>query len=236
VTKSDQARDRAGDEMVRLTVAEAALKLGISEAGVRERIQRNQIPHERDDDGSLRVWVSPGEARHAEFRDASPRPESRALISEMRGRIASLEHQLEQERQANSEHRRLLVAALERIPPQLEAPQESPEDAETVEEAPEEAAPPSAAEESRDQLVAERARREMAEAMLHEGMAEECRRREEAERERDGLRRELYALRGREEAHEVAEEQQGRGSQSQSAAQGHQEGSRRPWWRRMFRS
>jgi hypothetical protein len=91
LTKRDQSRDRAGDEMVRLTVAEAALKLGISEAGVRKRVQRNQIPHERDDDGSLRVWVSPGEARHAESRDV---------------------------------------------------PEESPEDAETVEEAPEEAGPP----------------------------------------------------------------------------------------------
>jgi hypothetical protein len=102
VTKSDQSRDRAGDEMVRLTVAEAALKLGMSEAGVRKRVQRNQIPHERGDDGRLRVWVSPGEARHAESRDAPeesrdapPQPESHALISEMRGRITSLEHQLE---------------------------------------------------------------------------------------------------------------------------------------------
>lgn len=38
---------------------------------------------------------------------------SDALISEMRDRIESLERQLEQERQANSEHRRLLAAALE---------------------------------------------------------------------------------------------------------------------------
>jgi hypothetical protein len=148
VTKRDQSRDRAGDEMVRLTVAEAAPKLGISEAGVRKRVQRNQIPHERGDDGRLRVWVSPGEARHAESRDTPeesrdapeesrdtpPQPESRALISEMRGRIASLEHQLEQERQANSEHRRLLAAALERIPPQLEAPQEASEAYEAAEE------------------------------------------------------------------------------------------------------
>ena len=63
----------------------------------------------------------------------------------------------------------------------------------------------------REELGAERARREMAETTLREGMAEERRRREEAERERDGLRRELFALRGREEVHETAEEQQGRG-------------------------
>jgi hypothetical protein len=116
---------------------------------------------------------------------------------------------------------------------ELEAPQEVSEAAETVEEAPEGAGPNSEAGEAREELVAERALREMAEATLHEGMAEERRRREEAERERDGLRRELFALRGREEAHEAAEEQQGR-AQPRSAAGGAQEGARRPWWRRMF--
>jgi hypothetical protein len=47
--------------------------------------------------------------------------------------IATLREQLEAERQAHAEARRLLMAALERIPPQLEAPsgeaRESPETA-----------------------------------------------------------------------------------------------------------
>src|SRR5215218_5939929 len=47
----------------------------------------------------------------------------------------------------------------------------------------------------REELGAERARREMAESTLREGMDEERRRREEAERERDELRRELFARR-----------------------------------------
>ncbi len=87
----------------------------------------------------------------------------------------------------------------------------------------------------REELGAERARREMAESTLHEGMAEERRRREEAERERDELRRELHALSEAPEAAETADEQQGRG-QPQSAAGEAQEGvQRRPWWRRVFR-
>jgi hypothetical protein len=90
---------------------------------------------------------------------------------------------------------------------ELEAPQEVSEAAETVEEAPEGAGPNSEAGEAREELVAERALREMAEATLHEGMAEERRRREEAERERDGLRRELNARGRQHEAHEAAEEQ-----------------------------
>jgi hypothetical protein len=50
----------------------------------------------------------------------------------------------------------------------------------------------------------------MAETTMHEGMTEERRRREEAERERDDLRRQLHGLREPRESAEVAEEQQGR--------------------------
>jgi len=85
----------------------------------------------------------------------------------------------------------------------------------------------------REELGAERARREMAETTLREGMAEEQRRREEAERERDDLRRELYALREPRQSSETGEEQQGRG-QPRSEAPGAQGGTHRPWWRRVF--
>ena len=74
-----------------------------------------------------------------------------------------------------------------------------------------------------------------AEATMHEGMAEERRRREEAERERDDLRERLYARSRQQGAHEAAEGQQGRG-EPRSDATGSQEGTRRPWWRRMFGS
>jgi hypothetical protein len=99
--------------------------------------------------------------------------------------------------------------------------------------------------EVREELGAERARRESAERTLHErmaeaertmrkgmveaeatlreGMAEERRRREEAERERDELRREMYAL---------TRQREGPG-----AKLGAQEGAqRRSWWRRIIGS
>jgi hypothetical protein len=55
--------------------------------------------------------------------------------------IATLREQLQAERQAHAEARRLLAAALERIPA-IEAPAETPEASETVEEAPERARSP----------------------------------------------------------------------------------------------
>ena len=77
---------------------------------------------------------------------------------------------------------------------------------------------------------------EKAESTLREELAEERRRREEAERERDDLRREVYALREPRQYSETAEEQQGRG-QPYPDAPGAQEGVRRPWrslWRRVL--
>jgi excisionase family DNA binding protein len=59
--------------------------------------------------------------------------------------------------------------------------------------------------EIREELGAERVRRQMAESTLREGMAEEQRRREEAVRERDDLRRELHALREPRESPETVE-------------------------------
>jgi excisionase family DNA binding protein len=85
----------------------------------------------------------------------------------------------------------------------------------------------------REELGAERVRREMAESTLREGMAEERRRREEAERERDDLRRELFGLGRRTEAHEADEEQQGRGEPHPATGEA-QGGARKPWWRRVL--
>jgi excisionase family DNA binding protein len=214
----------------RLTVQEAAEVLGTSVDAVRMRVRRGSLESEKDPDGRVHVWVNGDSTETKPRLDGEPS----ALISAKDETISTLREQLQAERQAHAEARRLLAAALERIPA-IEAPQEPPEDAETVEEAPEGAQPHSAAEEARDELGAERVRREVAETTLREGMSEERRRREEAERERDGLRRELFALRGREASHEAAEGQQGRG-QPQSATGGAQADAQRPWWRRMFGS
>jgi hypothetical protein len=145
-TESGESRDRPGDEMVRLTVAGAADRLGISEAGVRKRVQRNQIVHERGEDGRLFVWISPGEARHAESRDraAESRDESRSeLVEELRDRLRFVERQLEAERQAHAEARRIIGGLVQRIP-ELEAPSEAPGRQESAAPGPSGGVPPEA--------------------------------------------------------------------------------------------
>jgi hypothetical protein len=138
MTDREQSRDRPGDEMVRLTVAEAAVRLGISEAGVRKRVQRGQIPHERGDDGRLFVWISPGETRHAESRDQPD--ESRdsgeaSLVPELRDRIRFLERQLEA-RGAELQRRDVMLINMTEAmkalnPPSSQEPSEAPEMAES---------------------------------------------------------------------------------------------------------
>ncbi len=126
----------------RVSVYEAAEVMGVTVDAIRKRISRRTIPHERDEDGRVWVLLDNDQDAASNVHDTDQPPsDSTALISEMRGRIEDLRDQLEAERQGHAEARRLLMAALERIPPALEAPG----DAETVEEAPEEPEPRPAA-------------------------------------------------------------------------------------------
>jgi hypothetical protein len=106
----------------RVTITVAADRLGITEAAVRKRIERGTIDATKGDDGRSYVLLP---------RDSSP-DVSRELVD-------LLKEQLEAERQAHAETRRLLAGLIERVPA-LEAPppkttdeRESPH---TVEEAP----------------------------------------------------------------------------------------------------
>ena len=85
----------------------------------------------------------------------------------------------------------------------------------------------------REELGAERARREIAETTLRERMAEEQRRREEAERERDDLRQELFARREPRESPQTVEEEPGRAKPRPTTVES-QEPVQKPWWRRVF--
>jgi excisionase family DNA binding protein len=138
--------DRTGRNLDRaLTVAQAAEVLGVSQDAVRKRIRRGTIQSGRDESGRVYVYVPASETVHKTGQDTSqPQSDTTALISAKDETIAALRDQLEAERQAHAEARRLLMAALERIPPQLEAPSEPPQSPEspaprdTPTEAPEE--------------------------------------------------------------------------------------------------
>jgi hypothetical protein len=125
--------DRIPPGRMTASIPEAARILGISEEAVRGRIKRSTLESVKVG-GRTHVLLAADQTRQDDDRTEDPSArgsDSSALTSALEARIESLERQLEEardrERQANErdrENRRLLAAALERIPPQLEAPSE----------------------------------------------------------------------------------------------------------------
>jgi hypothetical protein len=117
----------------RLTVSETAARLSITESAVRGRINRGTLRAERVE-GTVYVLLSAEQLADTQQLSGDYPGEYNALTSALEARIESLERQLEEARERDRENRRLLAAALERIPPQLEAPSEPRESPETATE------------------------------------------------------------------------------------------------------
>jgi hypothetical protein len=129
----------------KVTVQEAAEALDTSVDAIRQRIKRGKLPRaepDEPDDNRVYVWLDGdhAEARHHVEGEASAN--LGALVESLQDQVEYLREHLDREREANRENRRLLAAALERIPPQLEAPSEPPGAPETAAEEPERAQPP----------------------------------------------------------------------------------------------
>jgi excisionase family DNA binding protein len=134
-------RDTAQD---RVTIQEAAHRLGVKEDAIRKRIQRGSMRHEKADDGRVYVWVDTTQDT-AQDADRSSQDEYQDTtqddrLEDLREQIAYLRRQLAEERdarrradmilaqlsQANSEQARTIRA--------IEAPQEASEASEPGEE------------------------------------------------------------------------------------------------------
>jgi excisionase family DNA binding protein len=221
-------------ETTRVTVAEAARLLGIEKGSVKKRIQRGKMRSEKDEGGTTWVYVDRSETvqDQSEVRSETNRDE---LVEELH-RTNELLLEVITTRDEEIRRRDTIIMNMTEAMKALNPP--APEDSSEARESPESSSPAGELGELREELDAERTRREMAESTLREGMGEERRRREEAERERDELRRELYARREPREAPETGEEQQQGRGQPHPATVESQEGVQRPqgrsWWRRMF--
>jgi hypothetical protein len=111
---------RTRDARRRLTIDQAADQLGITVDAVRGRVKRGTIAHERE---GGRVYVlldadqpRPGHDQGIGQGASEARPEDRT--AEL---IATLREQLQAERQAHAEARRIIAGLVERVPA-IEAP------------------------------------------------------------------------------------------------------------------
>ena len=139
----DARQDTTGPPpTARAGVQEAAEHLGTTVDATRKRVQRGTIAHEKDSDGRVWILLDTDQDPTGHRPDTGQPPsDSSALISAKDETIATLRDQLEAERQAHSEARRIIAGLVERIPPAIEAPPATPGAAETVEEEPEGAEP-----------------------------------------------------------------------------------------------
>jgi len=109
----------------RLDINAAALALGISSDAVRKRAERGTLDSERDERGHVWVWLDTDET------DDQPRSEPPGVdllsekerrIEDLRDRVAYLERQVEEERDARRRADTLLARMMDRVP-ELEAPE-----------------------------------------------------------------------------------------------------------------
>jgi hypothetical protein len=132
MTEGRTGADSVADE--RLTLRQAAARLGVSESAIRKRVERGTLRSDKGPDGRRYVYLdSVVDYVTDTGADTSASPERDALISEMHAHNETLREQLEAERQAHAEARRIIAGFVERIPA-LEAPSEPPESPETPSE------------------------------------------------------------------------------------------------------
>lgn len=103
----------------RLTVAQAATRLGVSQDAIRKRISRNTIDYDQDSDGRIHVYLDSSEIGQDKSSDAS----TEKLVQVQHQEIEFLRRQLET-RTEEIRRRDSIIAGLTQRIPELEAPSE----------------------------------------------------------------------------------------------------------------
>jgi hypothetical protein len=113
--------------MDRVTVREAAVRLGVTPDAIRQRIKRGTIKHDKGDDGLTYVYLTPSATVTEPSADTHDRGVTEALLRTYEDQIQFLRAELERKDA-------ILMSLTQRIP-ELEAPTEPREAPETASEA-----------------------------------------------------------------------------------------------------
>jgi hypothetical protein len=118
-------------KMDRLTVAEAAVRLGVKEQAIRKRIQRGTIAHDKDDDGRVYVYLDPEDGATGASIDTS----MDTLLQSLQDQIAYLRQEAEDWKEEARRKDTIIMSLTQRLP-ELQAPVESPGGLQTASEGP----------------------------------------------------------------------------------------------------
>src|SRR5215204_4686139 len=108
--------------MDRVTVVEAAARLGVKEQAIRKRIQRGTIAHDKDDDGRVYVYLDPEDGATGPSIDTG----MDTLLQSLQDQIAYLRQEAEDWKE-EARHKDTIIISLTQRLPELQAPVESPE-------------------------------------------------------------------------------------------------------------
>ena len=131
----DSTVDQTPDERPtnRVTLADAARLLGLSAEAVRMRIKRGTLASEKVG-GTVYVLLDTDPTRYSADRTTDRTVETTtdqtSLVEVLHDQVAYLREQLDQEREANRENRRIIAGLVQHVPG-LEAPPEAQESPET---------------------------------------------------------------------------------------------------------
>src|ERR671921_8660 len=99
--------------MDRLSVAQAAAVLDVTQAAVYKRIQRGTVEHDKDAEGRVFVYLGASDIASDRSMDLSITPE---LIAELRTHNESLRQEVEAWREESRRKDSILMAMAQRIP------------------------------------------------------------------------------------------------------------------------
>jgi hypothetical protein len=110
---------------LRVTIREAAARLGVTEGAIRKRIQRASLPKEQGEDGRVYVYLPVSHDASREQSRAEP-PASSSLGPDPRDQlIAQLREEVEAWREESRRKDHIIAGLVERLPPAIEAPSPS---------------------------------------------------------------------------------------------------------------
>src|ERR671912_2040808 len=114
-------QDRLQDVLDRLTVAQAANRLGITQDAVRKRIARGTIGHEKDHEGRIFVYLDTFESEYETDQDNVQDRESKTVLDDDQDKYTrSLEDQIGFLRRELERKDTIIMSLTQRIP-ELEA-------------------------------------------------------------------------------------------------------------------
>jgi hypothetical protein len=100
----------------RVTVSEAAQRLGVTQDAIRQRVKRSTIKYDKESDGRVYVYLDPTMTP----RDNTLEKSHEELVDALRDQVAHLKDEVDAWREEARRKDHLLAAALGRIP-ELEA-------------------------------------------------------------------------------------------------------------------